>query len=315
MFHKETPSVGESTPLFQASKDTGMALGPGSCHAQGMSCSGRETNKACYTVPPAFHSTEIMGMAPSLWEMVDPQKYSTASSLCYPSSMMTGDIVPFQDTNPCTLKPATLAGSSVHLCKTEKNQLADLLIEYKDVFAKSPSGLGRCDRIQHAINTGTAVPVRQPTRRLPFGKREAVQEEIAKMLDRGIIEPSNSPWSSPVVLVTKKDGSIRFYVDYRVLNSVTVKGAYSFPREDECLDALSRSKWYSSMDRQVGLRSEDRGKTAFATSLGLLHFTVIPFGLANAPSTFDSLVEKSLTDCAMQTFFFFFFFFTMDFFL
>ena len=230
-----------------------------------------------------------------------------------------------------------LARSSVHLCETEKNKLANLLIEHKDVFGKSSSDLGRCDRVQHAINTG--VPVRQPARRLPFGKREAEQEEIAKMLDRGVIEPSNSPWSSPVVLVTKRDGSIRFCVDYTILNSVTVKDAYPIPRVDECLDALSGSKWYSSMDLnsgfwQVGLRSEDREKTAFATFLGLFHFTVIPFGLATVPSTFERLVEdifrsrnwvelllymddiispcqsidqgpqrlqKSLTHCAMQT--------------
>ena len=133
-----------------------------------------------------------------------------------------------------------LARSSIHLCETEKKQLADL-IEYKDVFAKSSSDLGRCDRIQHAINTGSAVPVCQPARRLPFGKREAEQEEIAKMLDRGVIEPSNSPWISPVVLVTKKDGSIRYCVDYRALNSVTVKDAYPIPRVDECLDARSGS--------------------------------------------------------------------------
>ena len=162
--------------------------------------------------------------------------------------------------------------SSVHLSEAEKTQLANLLNEYKDVFAKS-------------------------ARRLPFGKRNVEQEEIMKMLDRGVIEPSNSPWSSPVVLVTKKDGSIRFCVDYRVLNSLTVKDAYPIPRVDECLDALSGSKWYSSMDLnsgfwQVGLKKEDQEKTAFATSLGLFQFTVMPFGLANAPSTFERLVEN-----------------------
>ena len=176
--------------------------------------------------------------------------------------------------------------SSKHLSESEKIKLAELLNEYKDIFAKSSSDLGRCDKIQHFINTGTAFPVvRQPARRLPFGKRKAEQEETMKMLDRGVIEPSNSPWSSPVVLVTKKDGSIRFCVDYRVLNSLTVKDAYPIPSVDECLDALSGSKWYSSMDlnsgfSQVGLREEDQEKTAFATSLGLFQFTVMPFGLS-----------------------------------
>ena len=173
------------------------------------------------------------------------------------------------------------------------------MIEYQDIFAKSSSDLGRCDRVQHRINTGNALPVRQPTRRLPFGKREVEQDEIYKMLERGVIEPSNSPWSSPIVLVTKKDGSIRFCVDYRVLNDLTVKDAYPIPRVDECLDALSGSKWYSSMDLysgfwQVGLRPEDREKSAFATSLGLFQFTVMPFGLTNSPSTFERLMEDVL---------------------
>lgn len=119
------------------------------------------------------------------------------------------------------------------------------------------------------------------------------------MLDRGVIEPSTSPWSSPVVLVTKKDGSFRFCVDYRVLNSLTVKDAYPIPRVDECLDALSGCKWFSSMDLnsgfwQVGLHPEDRQKSAFATSLGLFQFTVMPFGLANSPSTFERLMEDVL---------------------
>ena len=192
-----------------------------------------------------------------------------------------------------------LERSSEHLTDAEKSQLAQLLTDYQNVFAKSSNDLGRCERVQHRINTGNALPVRQPARRLPFGKMKAEQEEIHKMLERGVIEASNSPWSSPIVLVTKKDGSIRFCVDYRVLNSLTVKDAYPIPRVDECLDALSGSKWYSSMDLnsgfwQVGLRPEDREKSAFATSLGLFQFTVMPFGLANSPSTFERLMEDVL---------------------
>ena len=186
--------------------------------------------------------------------------------------------------------------SSDHLSNTEKIEFKSLLIEYQDIFAKSSEDLGKCDKVQHKIHTGNAIPVRQPARRQPIGKREAERAEVYKMLDKGVIEPSNSPWSSPTVLVTKKDGSIRFCVDYRVLNSVTVKDAYPLPRVDECLDALANSKFYSSMDLnsgfwQVGMAPEDRQKTAFATNLGLFQWTVMPFGLVNSPSTFQRLME------------------------
>ena len=141
-----------------------------------------------------------------------------------------------------------LKRSSVHLSSEEESQLAELLVKYQQVFAKSSSDLGCCERVNHRINTVGAVPVRQPARRLPFGKQQIEQTEISKMLERGVIEPSKSGWSSPVVLVTKKDVTIRFCVDYRVLNDRTVKDAYPIPRVDDCLDTLSGSKWYSSMD-------------------------------------------------------------------
>ena len=126
----------------------------------------------------------------------------------------------------------------------------------------------------HKINTGSAKPIKQPPRRQPLGKRDIEKEEIQKMLKKGVIEPSSSSWASPVVLVTKKDGSTRFCVDYRKLNDCTVKDAYPIPRVDECLDALAGSKWFSCMDLnsgfwQIGLDKNDKEKTSFATGLGL----------------------------------------------
>ena len=107
------------------------------------------------------------------------------------------------------------------------------------------------------------------------------------------------PWSSPVVLVTKKDGGTWFCVDYRRLNDVTVKDAYPLPRIDDTLDMLAGKQWFSTLDLasgywQVSLSQEARVKTAFATHSGLFQFRVMPFGLCNAPATFERLMDRVL---------------------
>lgn len=193
-----------------------------------------------------------------------------------------------------------LKRSSVHLDKDQTNRLATLLKKYQDIFVTSTDELGCTDKVTHKINTGNAQPIKQAPRRQPMGKRESEKEEVERMLTKGIIEPSNSEWSSPVVLITKKDGSTRFCVDYRKLNSVTKVDAYPIPRVDDCLEALSGNTWFSSMDLcsgfwQVKMDDNDKHKTAFSTSsYGLYHFKVMPFGLVNSPATFQRLMENVL---------------------
>ena len=123
------------------------------------------------------------------------------------------------------------------------------------------------------------------------------------MLTEGQIEPSDSPWASPVVLVTKKDGSTRFCVDYRRLNSLTVKDAYPLPRIDDSLRLLGNQQWFSTMDLasrywQVAMSPEAKRKAAFVTNEGLFQFRVMPFGLCNAPATFERLMDRVL--CGMR---------------
>ena len=112
------------------------------------------------------------------------------------------------------------------------------------------------------------------------------------MLEDGQIEPSVSAWSTPTVLVNKKDRSTRFCVDYRRLNARTKKGAFPLPRIDDSLNSLSGQAWFSTLDLQVRLSENAKPKTAFATHSGLFQFGVMPFGLCNAPATFERLMSQ-----------------------
>eukprot|EP00731_Ephydatia_muelleri_P027663 Em0019g536a len=159
----------------------------------------------------------------------------------------------------------------------EKEQLYVLLQEYADVFCFRSNELGRTSVLRHHINIENASPIHQLPRRVPQARREEVRRLLREMLDNGVIEPSDSSWSSPVVLAKKKDGSLRFCVDYRKVNAVTRKDAYPLPRVDDTLDTLGGSKFFTTLDLasgywQVEVATEDRPKTAFVTPEGLFQF-------------------------------------------
>ena len=143
------------------------------------------------------------------------------------------------------------------------------------------------------------TPIRCVPRRMSPPQIKQEEACVAEMLAGGQIEPSDSPWSAPVVLVTKKDDGTRCCVDYRRLNLVTVKDAYPLPRIDDTLDMLAGKRWFSTLDLasghwQVFLSPEARCKIAFTTHSGLFQFKVMPFGLCNAPATFERLMDQVL---------------------
>ncbi|KAL5516825.1 hypothetical protein EMCRGX_G002246 [Ephydatia muelleri] len=169
----------------------------------------------------------------------------------------------------------------------------------QSIFSNQP---GRTHLMQHHIKTGDARPVRMPQYRLPHAYRELVDKELQEMEKGGIIETSNSEWASPIVLIKKKDGTMRFCIDYRRLNAVTQVEAYPMPRIDDIIDRLGKARFISTLDLtrgywQMPVATEDRAKTAFVTPKGLYQFKMMPFGLNGAPASFQRLTDMLVKRC------------------
>ncbi|GFX74346.1 retrovirus-related Pol polyprotein from transposon 412 [Trichonephila clavipes] len=215
---------------------------------------------------------------------------SPVTCVCKSSSLLLSN-------SPQQLTPDLL--ENAELSPEQKSSAERLFQEFEDVFSRNSSDIGHTTVTQHRIDTANHPPIKQHPRRLPFAKQEEVGTLLREMQENDIIEPSSSPWASPIVLVRKKDGSTRFCVDYRKLNDVTKKDSYPLPRIDDTLDTLSGHKWFSTLDLksgywQVEIHPKDREKTAFTSGQGLWQFKVMPFGLCNAPATFERLMETVL---------------------
>lgn len=188
----------------------------------------------------------------------------------------------------------------------EQGKVRSLLTKYTSVFSAHDGDLGCTNLIAHDIPLLDGVPVRQRYRRIPPSDYEVVKEHINKLLETQVIRESSSPYASPIVLVKKKDGSLRMCVDYRQLNNKTRKDAFPLPRIEESLDALTGACWFSTMDlasgyNQVPVAEADRPKTAFCTPFGLFEWNRMPFGLCNAPSTFQRLMQRIFGDQQCQS--------------
>ncbi len=180
--------------------------------------------------------------------------------------------------------------------------LRKLLIEFEDVFAKNDLDLGRFTLIKHPIKTTATQPVRQRMRRTPIGFQDEEEKHLMAMLSQEVIQHSTSDWAAAPVLIRKVDGSIRYCIDFRGLNACTIKDAFPLPLIEECLDALSGTEFFSTLDMQSGywqieIEPEDRHKTAFITKYGLFEHVRMAFGLCNAPATHQramNLILKGL---------------------
>lgn len=198
------------------------------------------------------------------------------------------------------------ASISPDLTPKQHEQLLTILTKHVASFDVGSTTLKRTTVAAHRIETDGSGIVRRRPYRVSLHERKIIEEQVAEMLKRDVIRPSSSSWSSPVVLVEKKDGSVRFCVDYRALNKITRKDVYPMPRIDDALDTLQGAEYFSSLDLrsgywQIPMHEDDKEKTAFATPDGLYEFNVMPFGLCNAPATFERMIDTVLRGLKWKT--------------
>ncbi len=191
---------------------------------------------------------------------------------------------------PERLKPL-LEGASDKLGAADREELRKTLIEFQDVFAESEFDLGNFTALHHHIDTGDSPPIKLPLRKTPLHFLGDEEKLLDEMLRAEIIEPSTSSWAAAPVLVRKKNGKLRWCIDFRLCNQVTKPDVYPMPLMSDCIDALDGNVWFSKLDAnsaywQIPLAPESKEKTAFRTRQGLFQFNKLPFGLSNAPSTF-----------------------------
>ncbi|CAF2115001.1 unnamed protein product [Rotaria magnacalcarata] len=173
--------------------------------------------------------------------------------------------------------------------------MINLLKNHIILFDTSQPRIIKTD-IHHVINTGNHSSINAKPYFKTIEQRKNIQHEIDNMLKAGIIIPSHSPWSSPVVLLKKPNGEFRFIIDYRKLNSITTKDCYPQPTVEELINRLGGHSWFTKLDLksgyyQISIHAADKSKTAFITQDGLYQFQVLPMGLMNAPPSFQRVMN------------------------
>jgi transposase InsO family protein len=190
--------------------------------------------------------------------------------------------------------------SSQNITLHHSVDLLNLLVEFQSIFSTGDTDIGHYQGVYHYINTHDECPIKQRMRRTPFHFESEEEGHLKKMLDSGVISESSSEYAHPVCLIRKRDGGIRYCIDLRKLNEKTIKDTFPLPKIEQCLDTLSGSQYFSTLDLasgywQIEIAPEHRHKTAFLTKFGLFQHEKMAFGLCNAPATFQRAMQQVLS--------------------
>ena len=241
---------------------------------------------------------------------VSPKKLKTKKSkskLCAAHGMTEGEKQGLmKKTGPMTKEIPAEVVMQEHIQKADpevRASLKGILEDYWDIFpSKLPYGPPPKRQLDHEIDTipGEAPPHKSPYR-LSSTEMEELWRQVELLLQQGWIRPSSSPYSAPVLFVPKKDGKWYMCIDYRALNKITIKNRYPLPKVEELMDRLHGARYFAKIDlysryHQIRVRESDIQKTAFVTRYGAFEYLVLPFGLCNAPATFQRMMNTILRD-------------------
>lgn len=244
------------------------------------------------TVPPNYNVAEL-SIPHSLSPLPTSSNKAEEDTMLQPLSSET------DTTTNSTNNTVTFDFTDSPLSEQWKERITSRLNSIPEVFARGDLDYGHTTAVKHKIRLSDPTPFKQRARPIHPSDYEAVRLHLKELLEADIIRESESPFASPIVVVKKKNGAIRLCIDYRKLNSQTIKDAYALPNIEETFAALTGSKWFSVMDLksgyyQVEVDEEDKHKTAFVTPMGFWEFNRMPQGVTNAPSTFQRVMEKCM---------------------
>ncbi|CAI5658656.1 unnamed protein product [Oreochromis niloticus] len=219
-----------------------------------------------------------------------------------PNSQLTEQSKQTSSSNPAELN-LNFADSPVPA--EWKERITQKLSAMSEVFALHDTDFGCTNKVKHQIKLSDETPFKHRPRPVRPQDLDAVRRHLQELSDAGVIRESESPFSSPIVVVRKKNGDVRLCVDYRKLNLNTIRDAYALPNLEEAFSALTGSKWFSVLDLksgyyQIEVDEADKHKTAFVCPMGFFEFNRMPQGITNAPSTFQRLMEKCMGDINLK---------------